>query len=346
MSRRRRNVMALSLSAGLVVLVTAACSSASSTSAKSAGSGAAGSPRAASITNVTVAIPALGIDYNWDVLVAKEKGFFQQEGINASLLNFPGPPETIAALASGSAQFAAGVASDASIIAHDKGTNIAIIAGEDDALDELMVKPSITSWSQVKGLSFGSAAPSSGSTLLLQRALQAHGLTLSQVQLRPFGSTADRAAALIAGQVDGASLAQPFDFQAKTKGFRSLATINQILPNYPFTVHDVNTSYAATHPTVVVNYLKAVIKAQAWLADPANRVAAATILSKYSKAALSLSEETWDYVYKTTHGAVQNGAISDMTLQPVLKSAQEESNNTGLKLTGVLDLTYLNRAKS
>jgi ABC-type nitrate/sulfonate/bicarbonate transport system substrate-binding protein len=326
-----------------VMVIATACSSGGS---GSGGGDQAGGGSGPSTADLTVAVPALGIDYNWDLLTAKEMGFFSANGINVTFKNFSGPPETIAALASGSAQFAGGVATDQTIIAHDKGTHLAIVAGENYALDEVMVKPSIASWSQVKGKTFGSAAPNSGSTLLLKRALESQGLTLSDVKLRPFGTTADRAAALLAGQVDGAALAQPFDFQAKAKGMRSLATIHDILGNYPFTAHVVNTDYAKDHPDVVVNYLRAVVKAQSWLADPANRTKAAQILSKYSEAATDLSEQTWDYVYQTTKGAVQDGAISEEDLKPVLQSAKEESGDNSLTLSGVLDTSYLDKAKA
>jgi NitT/TauT family transport system substrate-binding protein len=346
MTTQRRSVIAVSALAAVMVVATA-CSwgGNDSGSGTQAGTAASGS-NATTTADLTVAVPALGIDYNWDLLAAKELGYFQANGINVTLKNFAGPPETIAALASGSAQFAGGVASDQTIIAHNKGTHIAIVAGENAALDEVMVKPSITSWTQVKGTTFGSAAPTSGSTLLLKRALESQHLALTDVKLRPFGSTATRAAALFAGQVDGASLAQPFDFEAKAKGFTSLATIHDILGDYPFTVHVVNTDYASAHPDVVVNYLRAVVKAQAWLADPANRTHAAQILSKYSQAAQSLSEQTWDYVYKTTHGAAKEGAISDSALQPVLQSAKDESGDNSIQLGNVVDTSYLTKATS
>lgn len=340
MTKHRRSVMAASALATVMVIATA-CSSGGS---GSGGGGQAGSGSGTATADLTVAVPALGIDYNWDLLTAKEMGFFSANHVNVTLKNFSGPPETIAALASGSAQFAGGVATDQTIIAHNKGTPVAIVAGENYALDEVMVKPSIANWSQVKGKTFGSAAPNSGSTLLLQRALESQHLKLSDVRLRPFGSTADRAAALFAGQVDGASLAQPFDFQAKTKGMRSLATIHDILGNYPFTAHVVNTDYAKDHPDVVVNYLRAVVKAQAWLTDPANRTRAAQILSKYSQASAALSEQTWDYVYKTTKGAVRAGAISENDLRPVLQSAKEETGDDSLVLNGVVDTSFLNKA--
>lgn len=343
MTNHRRSVMAASAFA-TVLLVATACSSGGSSSGGGDQAGTGSGSNSSQPVDITVAVPALGIDYNWDLLVAKEMGFFSANGINVSLKNFAGPPETIAALASGSAQFAGGVATDQTIIAHNKGTHVAIVAGENYALDEVMVKPSITNWSEVKGKTFGSAAPSSGSTLLLQRALESQGLKITDVKLRPFGSTADRAAALFAGQVDGASLAQPFDFQAKAKGMRSLATIHDILGNYPFTAHVVNTDYAKAHPDVVVNYLRAVVKAQSWLADPANRTRAAQILSKYSQASQALSEQTWDYVYKTAKGAVQGGAVSDAELQPVLQSAQDETGDKSLVLAGVVDRSYLSKA--
>jgi ABC-type nitrate/sulfonate/bicarbonate transport system substrate-binding protein len=345
MTTHRRSVIAVSAVAAVMVVATA-CSSGGNASGSGTQAGTASGSNAKTTADLTVAIPALGIDYNWDLLAAKELGYFSANGINVTLKNFAGPPETIAALASGSAQFAGGVASDQTIIAHNKGTHIAIVAGEDAALDEVMVKPSITSWAQAKGKTFGSAAPTSGSTLLLQRALESQNLKLTDVKLRPFGSTATRAAALFAGQVDGASLAQPFDFEAKAKGFKSLATIHDILGDYPFTVHVVNTDYASAHPDVVVNYLRAVVKAQAWLADSANRTQAAQILSKYSQATLALSEQTWDYVYQTTHGAAQHGAISNSELQPVLQSAKNETGDNSIALGNVVNTSYLTKANS
>ncbi|HEX5407126.1 MAG TPA: ABC transporter substrate-binding protein [Pseudonocardiaceae bacterium] len=343
MTNQRRSVIAAATFVAVIGVVTA-CGGSGSGGGAQAGAPANSGSNAPKTVDLTVAIPALGIDYNWDITTAKEMGFFSDVGINATLKNFSGPPDTIAAVASGSAQFAGGVATDQTIIAHNKGTHVAIVAGENYALDEIMVKSSIESWSDVKGKTFGTAAPKSGSTLLLQRALESQGLALSDVKMRPFGTTGDRAAALLAGQVDGASLAQPFDFKAKAAGFTSLATMRDILGKYPFTAHVVNTDYASANPDVVVNYLRAIVKAQAWLADSANREKASQILSKYSEAELNLSEQTWDYVYKTAQGAVSGGAISDSDLAPVLTAAKQESGDNSLTLDGVVDTSYLNKA--
>src|ERR1700760_4618207 len=104
MTTHRRSVIAVSALAAVLTVATA-CSSGGNDSGSSAGAGAgsASGSNATTTADLTVAVPALGIDYNWDLLAAKELGYFSANGINVTLKNFAGPPETIAALASGSA---------------------------------------------------------------------------------------------------------------------------------------------------------------------------------------------------------------------------------------------------
>jgi ABC-type nitrate/sulfonate/bicarbonate transport system substrate-binding protein len=136
----------------------------------------------------------------------------------------------------------------------------------------------VTSAAELHGKIVAAAGPSGTSAGLTRKLAASLGLGPADYQLLSVGGSPERYAALLSGQVGAALLSQPFDLQAIRQGFQPLARSSDVVPDLAFTMFVTTRPWLQTHREVAVRFLRAVIRANGWLYDPANRAAAEDIL--------------------------------------------------------------------
>src|ERR1700761_3902547 len=197
-------------------LLVAGCSSGGSSSS----SAASGTGSAAASAPVTVRLGYLANITHAPALIAVKNGYFAKElgsaGSVKTTVYTSGTQETTAILA-GQID-AAYVGPNPAINAFQKsnGTAIKVVSGVATGGASIVVQPSVTSASQLKGQSL--ASPSLGNTqdVALRYWLKQDGLTTSttgggDVSIRPTSTNSDAVLEFKSGQIAGASEPSPYD---------------------------------------------------------------------------------------------------------------------------------------
>lgn len=341
----RRILAGVAAVAGGALLV-AGCSSASSSSPSST-STSSGTGSASAAAPVTVRLGYLANITHAPALIAVKNGYFAKElgsaGTVSTTVFSSGTQETTAILA-GQID-AAYVGPNPAINAWQKsgGTAIKIISGAATGGASIVVKPSITSATQLKGQSL--ATPSLGNTqdVAVRYWLKQQGLTTSatgggDVAIKP--TTPNSAAVLEfkSGQIAGGSEPSPYDVEMVQDG-------GKVLLSEPgtTTVLMVTQSFLSAHPAVVNDLLKANLDALNFIkSNPSSAESIANAQLAASTGKL-LKTKVLDPAFKEITFTADPDAAS-------LNADAQNAISIGLlkpvNLSGIFDLTPLNNLLS
>ena len=154
--------------------------------------------------------------------VAKERGFFREEGLDVELIVMQAI-QTIQATMGNSTQFAS--ATGSAVSSAISGADIKVIlAVTDQPSFDLIVQPSITSVQQLKGKKIGTGGVGSLAEILARRILLAHNVPLEDVAILATGPSHLTYLSLKAKVIDAAPLQMPLTFTAQDEGFRKLVS--------------------------------------------------------------------------------------------------------------------------
>jgi NitT/TauT family transport system substrate-binding protein len=152
--------------------------------------------------------------------VAKERGYFRDEGLEVELIIMQAI-QTIQATMGNSTQFAS--ATGSAVSAAVSGADIRVIfAVTDQPSFDLIVQPGITSVQQLRGKKIGTGGVGSLAEILARRILIANKVPLEDVAILATGPSHVTYTALKAKVIDAAPLQMPLTFTAQDDGFHKL----------------------------------------------------------------------------------------------------------------------------
>jgi len=261
----RRVLLAAGVTAAVTTLAAGCSSSGASTGSGSSSGGSSSAP-------VTLRLGFLANITHAPALVALKEGFFAKDlGKNVTLKTsvFSSGTQETTALLAGQLD-AAYVGPNPAINAWQKssGKAIKIVSGVASGGAALVVKPSISSISQLKGQKL--ATPSLGNTqdVALRYYLKSHGLTTTEtgggdVPITPISPNSDAVLEFKSGQIAGGWEPAPYDIEMQQDGGKVLVNEASLWPGGKFVTTNivVAQSFLAAHPSVVTGLLKANIQA-------------------------------------------------------------------------------------
>ena len=232
-----------------------------------------------------------------DVYVAQARGFNAEQGLDVESTAFPDPGTASRAFVSGSLDFA-NIGLDYMIRAAEQtGNNVAVIAGQDRRPPFALIGTAdVASYDSLRGQVLAVVGPNDGTTLLLKRMLAANGLRDGDYEMQVVGGTPNRIAAMQAGVAKAGMIAPPSFFTLLDGGMRLLGLSSDYVPEYAFSNHSVRRDWAERNRDTVVRYLAAIVKADQWIADPANREEVIRILAESTRNPPEMARRAWDYV--------------------------------------------------
>ena len=328
-------------------LLVAGCSSSSSSSSSAAAGGSSpassGGASSAAAAPVTVRLGYLANITHAPALIGVKDGYFTKElgsaGTVKTTVFTSGTQETTAILAG--QLDAAYVGPNPAINAWQKssGAAIKVISGVATGGASVVVKPSVTSVSQLKGQSL--ASPSLGNTqdVALRYWLKQNGLTTSttgtgDVSIRPTTTNSAAVLEFKSGQIAGASEPSPYDVEMVQDGGKVLLSEPGVT-----TVLMVTQSFLSAHPAVVADLLKA------------NLDALNFIKSNPAQAQTDANDQLGAYTGKPLSSKVIGPAFKEITFTDdpdatSLTQDAQEAVGVGLlkpvNLNGIFDLAPLN----
>lgn len=254
---------------------------------------------------------------------ARAKGFFAEQGVTIDHTTFNDSTTLMQAAVSGSLDLFT-VGSDAVINVNVRGGSFEFVGGQDNAFSfSLVVGKDIQGFADLKGKKIAVVALNQASTLLLKTMLARNGITERDYDLIVGGGTPLRAAALQAGEVKAALLAPPTDFVMEERGFRIMGRTTDYVPEYTFTMWTVSREWATRNEATVVRFLRAILKASAWVYDPANKAEAIQLLSERTRAQPATARRTYELIFEKLRSLSRAGEISRPGLQNVLQLMAE-----------------------
>jgi NitT/TauT family transport system substrate-binding protein len=192
------------------------------------------------------------------ILMAQERRYYQQQGVNVQIKPFVGNVQIVQALVSGAID-SAEVAPDPVYDASLKGANVKLIGSTLPGLTyALLSKSSISDFNQLEGKTIGVSAPGSLPDVVTRAMLGAKGLDPNKVHVVSAGDDAQRFQALIHGRIDAAAVSPEFVPQVKDNpSVHVLGTAQDTVPQYPRFMIAANGNSLKNKPDAAVRFLAA-----------------------------------------------------------------------------------------
>jgi ABC-type nitrate/sulfonate/bicarbonate transport system substrate-binding protein len=219
-----------------------------------------------------IRIAAGGIGFNFlPVYVAQQQGFFAKNAIEVETTLLPSVDRATAAVKDGECDVAI-TPPEGAIRDAIAGGNLRVIAANVNRLPlSLIAHPRFERIEDLKGAVLGTSSLTEGTALYTMEVLRRHGLnyprdyTFNVVGLHPA-----RWKALQEGTIDAAVQLIPLNFIAEDAGFRNLGEVTDYIPEIAFTAVIVDRRRAEQNRASIVSFLRSLIQATAWMAEPGN----------------------------------------------------------------------------
>jgi len=190
--------------------------------------------------------------------VARERGFFREEGLEVELIVMQAI-QTIQATLGNSTQFAS--ATGSAVSAAVQGADIKVVfAVTDRPSFDLISQPNITSVQQLRGKKIGTGGVGSLAEILARRILIANNVRPEEVSILATGPSHVTYLSLKAKVIDAAPLQMPLTFTAQDEGFRKLAAAGDVYQSVQGGL--ATTKLMLTeHPDLVTKVVRAMLRA-------------------------------------------------------------------------------------
>jgi NitT/TauT family transport system substrate-binding protein len=190
--------------------------------------------------------------------VAKERGFFREEGLEVELIVMQAI-QTIQATLGNSTQFAS--ATGSAVSSAVRGADIKVILAVTDRPSfDLIVQPNITSVQQLRGKKIGTGGVGSLAEILARRILEVNGVRPEEVAILATGPSHVTYLSLKAKVIDAAPLQMPLTFTAQDEGFRKLLDAGDVYRAVQGGLATTKTMLSE-QPELVTKVVRAMLKA-------------------------------------------------------------------------------------
>lgn len=228
-------------------LLAALAGCASSDTAESSG----GEP----FSDIVISYPAKA-PANWPLFLAKEGGYYENNGLNATL-EFGVHPAGIAMLASGEAQMTNYTLEQAMQAVAQNGDFVIVGSPLNSGLFAMMAKSEFNSPADLKGKRFGVSQIGDAPYNFASAILEANGLTQRDVDWIPIGTEGGgRVAALTSGRIDATMIPPPAYFRLESEGFKEIANLADYDQLYAPMSYVIPRSAIARDPTLPERLIK------------------------------------------------------------------------------------------
>jgi len=202
--------------------------------------------------------------------VAKEEGFFKDEGLDVELVEFTNSADGLAALRAGKLDLGA-FGTTAPLVHIAKGADIRIIGGvmgEDAAIITTAANaPGIKTIADLKGKKIATVRLATGDAVL-RGALDDAGLSWkADVQIFELKNPPAVLEAVKSGQVDAGVTWGPHDVTAEAQGLKVVIRSRSLQPGHPCCRLTVNAKEVQERPEVWVRFIRAFLRAEKFASD-------------------------------------------------------------------------------
>lgn len=232
------------------------------------------------------------------------------------------------------------------INAIERGASLKIIGGTIPvAAYTLVACPRYRSIRELRGTTIGVVSLVSGSTIFLREMLKANGLELNRdYSIIQLGPTTQRLASLKACNTSATMVLGGDVPVAKEMGFIEIGRLDDYIPNLQFHSLIVDSRWAEANRSLVVRYLKAMLRAMRWV--HANKEEAAELAAKRTGIPLKYTRPTVEE-YLARGIISRDGSVNREGFQRLIDLMGERlfKQRPYPPPEKYLDLSYLRRAQ-
>ena len=252
------------------------------------------------LTKVRVGTDTMQLAYAQ--VIAKEKGFYEENGLDVDITTYAAGIETINAIVTGAADI--GGAYDYALCTRlIPGSNVRVASGfitnKDGAYWFESDNPDINSAADLKGARIGIVKGTLGEYLVAKE-LESGGLTTEDADVVYLSADGEVASAYVAGQIEAILGLKAFTEEyEKVEGRHTLNTTGDIgIKSQAFIAADE--TFAKEHPDALAGYLEATQKALDYIAsdrDDAAQICADYLTVSKQDVLLSMDSFIWDVAF-------------------------------------------------
>lgn len=222
---------------------------------------------------------------NLPTFAAIEQGHFAAQGLSVSVEMTPSSVYQAQEMAKGNFDIAF-TAFD-NVVAYSEGQGAAgpdvdpdyvAVMGATQLEVSLIVAPGIRTFADLKGRTIALDARDTGFAFVLSEMLERAGLSKSDTNYVPVGATPQRWESVRDGTHAGTLTIEPFTTIAEDAGFPVLQSSTEIFDSYQGGIVATQRNFAAANAEALRGFLRGYLAGLAWVRDPANAQAAATLL--------------------------------------------------------------------
>ena len=293
--------------------------------------------------------------WNLPLWVARQQGYFGANGVAVEFSYTPSSAFLITSLMEGKADIALALIDN--LVAYQEGQGEVKLAeppdmfafmGGDGGFLSVLAAPGTKSVADLKGKTLSVDAMTTGAAFVLREIMARNGLAESDVTYVRAGGTANRYRDLLDGKHAATLLRTPFDLLALNQGAVQLARAD-VLGAYQGTAGIARRSWAQSHQTALVGFIRAYRAAVNWLYDPANRQVVEALLFDNSRdMTVSLARQSVDLLLAEKGGISRDLTIDRAGLRTVLE-LRSRYGMPALKLSDAekyIDLSYHDKASA
>ena len=269
----------------LGVVLVACAGGPSGTRTPTSPKGAVTPPPAAPLQTVNLIVFPGG--FNWPIWVAREKGFFERNGIEVKVTPTPSSVFQLTNLIDG--KFDIAMTAIDNLIAYregqgevpKQGPDLFAFMGGDNGFLRLVTVPEVKSYRDLRGKTLSVDAMTTGYAFVLFEMMARNKMQMGKdYKVVTAGGVLQRFQALMEKKHAGTLLLSPFEVQAEEKGFHRLDNATDVLGRYQGLVGGARKSWAEQNSNAVIGYIRGFSDAVDWLYDPSNRDEAIAIFLK------------------------------------------------------------------
>ncbi len=193
--------------------------------------------------------------------VAKDLKLFDKYGLNVDLVMITGGARSVAALLSGSTQFATG-SGTAPLQAYARGSDVTILAASYNKFPyAVVVRPDIRTPKDLRGKKIGILNFGGSNDIALQLALKEWGIKQQEVNVIIGADAPTRLLSLTVGSIDATILSPPHLTMALKAGYRILGDMGDMRARFSQSTLYVRRGYLRDNRDTVKRFLKAYAEA-------------------------------------------------------------------------------------
>ena len=254
--------------------------------------------------------------FNMPLWIGVHEGFFRDEGITLAVELHEGVDEVSNRLNDGTVQLAFGITEHV-VLDSETGGRSEIIGGNVNKLPfSLIAGRGIRSFADMRGKVVGVSSLEAGSSSLVMRLFEAHGLHHSaDYTITAVGPILARWDKLRSGEIDAGLQGAPLNYIANDAGYPTLADPREDFPDFQFTSLHVLAPWARDNRGLVVRFLRAFVRSHEWFY--ANRDGAAAIAMRETGVERRYVDRAWDE-YVAWGIFPRDGDASDAAVQALI----------------------------